>query len=237
MKKTSEKRVIAIVAQAKGGSGKSFFTYCQSLSVPEENSLFVDADSSTQTSSRQLKHLGQDRLETISLLDNRDVLVRDTFLGYMESLVESNFEKFYMDLGAPESEQMPALIHRDIPFREFCDELGFEVIFNIIIGGGGAYKASVDYLQKMVSVTDGKFKIIVWANLKTFNQFPDLLAELEGNCKHMNLTFKVFGAFESGTLLGGLIEDGCRKGYSLTDYSPGARIRLKKELKENFNNG
>ena len=110
-------RIIEFTLQSKGGVGKSFHTYFRALSVPDEHSLFVDVDSSTQTSTRQLKFLGADRLETISLLDNRDVLVRDTFLGYMESLAESSFEKIYMDFGAPESEQIPALIQRDIPFR------------------------------------------------------------------------------------------------------------------------
>ncbi len=227
-------RIIEFTLQSKGGVGKSFHTYCRALSVPDEHSLFVDVDSSTQTSTRQLKFLGAERLETISLLDNRDVLVRDTFLGYMESLSESAFERIYMDFGAPESEQIPALIQRDIPFREFCDELGFDILFNIVIGGGGAYKASVDYLQKIVSVLKGEFKIIVWENITSFNQFPVLSTELGANCKSMGLQYKRFGDFEPSTLLGGQILDGIRRGYSLSDYSPGARIRMKKELKENF---
>ena len=227
-------RIIEFTLQSKGGVGKSFHTYCRALSVPNEHSLFVDVDSSTQTSTRQLKFLGSERLETISLLDNRDVLVRDKFLGYMESLAESPFERIFMDFGAPESEQIPALIQRDIPFREFCDELGIEVVFNVVIGGGGAYKASVDYLQKIVSVLNNEFKIIVWENITSFNQFPALSAELADNCKRLGVRYKRFGDFEPSTLLGGLVLDGIRRGYSLNEYSPGARIRLKKELKENF---
>ncbi|WP_439584298.1 hypothetical protein [Dyadobacter bucti] len=230
-------RIIEFTLQSKGGVGKSFHTYFRALSVPDEHSLFVDVDSSTQTSTRQLKFLGADRLETISLLDNRDVLVRDTFLGYMESLAESSFEKIYMDFGAPESEQIPALIHRDIPFKEFCDELCFEVAFNIVVGGGGAYKASVDYLQKIISILNDEFKVIVWENITSFNQFPSLSTELADNCKRMGLTYKRFGDFEPSTLLGGQVLDGIRKGYSLNSYSAGAKIRIKKELKENFNNG
>lgn len=98
--------------------------------------------------------------------------VRDKFVGYMESLEKSSFERIYMDFGAPESEQIPALIQRDIPFKEFCDELGFTVAFNIIIGGGGASKVSVDYLQKLVSVVDCKSDTVVCENITSFNQFP-----------------------------------------------------------------
>ncbi|MGV3600025.1 MAG: hypothetical protein ACO1N1_02415 [Dyadobacter fermentans] len=227
-------RIIEFTLQSKGGVGKSLHTYCRALSVPEEHSLFVDVDSSTQTSTRQLKFLGPERVETISLLDARDVLVRDKFLGYMESLSESNFSRIYMDFGAPESEQIPALIQRDIPFKEFCDELGFTVAFNIVIGGGGAYKASVDYLQKLVSVVDNKFETVVWENITSFNQFPALSKELAGNCKRMGLRYRRFGDFEPSTLLGGQVLDGIRKGFALSDYTPGARIRLKKELNENF---
>jgi hypothetical protein len=229
-------RIIEFTLQSKGGVGKSFHTYFRALSVPDEHSLFVDVDSSTQTSTRQLKFLGADRLETISLLDNRDVLVRDTFLGYMESLSESSFEKIYMDFGAPESEQIPALIQRDIPFREFCEELGFEIVLNIVIGGGGAYKASVNYLQKMVTVLKNEFMVVAWENITSFNQFPALSTELAENCKQLEISYKRFGDFDPSTLLGGQVLDGIRRGYSINEYGPGARIRIKKELKENFSN-
>jgi hypothetical protein len=224
---------VEIIVQSKGGVGKSFYTYFRALSVPNENSLFIDVDSSTNTSSRQLKLIGPDRLETLSLLNKKDVIVRDTFIGYLEDISKTNFSILYFDFGAAESQQLPALF-REIPMLELCNELRLEVKFNVIIGGGGAYKASIDYLQEILSVTNGDFEIIVWANITSFSQFPSLLKELETNCKQLNLQFKQYGDFEPSTLLGGQVLDGVRKGYSLDDYSPGARIRIKKELKENF---
>jgi len=48
------------------------------------------------------------------------------------------------------------------------------------------------------------------------------------------LRYRRFGDFEPSTLLAGQVLDGIRKGFALSDYTPGARIRLKKELNENF---
>src|SRR5687768_9776440 len=106
------KRKFHFILQAKGGVGKSLHTYLRAMSEADSSSLFVDVDSSTKTSSRQLLFLGQDRLESVSLIDKRDVLVRDLIVGYLESLVDCPFEQIYMDFGAPESEQFPALISR-----------------------------------------------------------------------------------------------------------------------------
>ncbi len=228
-------RTLILTIQSKGGAGKSFHTYFRALSELDGNSLFVDVDSSTQTSTRQLKFLGNERVETLSLLDKRDVLVRDAFLGYMESIAQCNFNKVYFDFGAAESQQLPALL-RDIPMAEFCDELGFELIFNVVVGGGGAYKASTDYLKEILSVVNGEFKITVWENTISFDQFPKLSKELADNCIKLGLDHKKFGDFNPSSLICGQVMEGARKGYSLADYSPGARIRIKKELKENFSN-
>lgn len=222
------------VVQAKGGVGKSLHTYLRALSQAGSASLFVDLDSSTKTSSRQLAFLGPDRFEAFSLLDNRERLMRDLFIGYVESLSGSPFTKVFMDFGAPESEQLPALITRDIDLKEWCDELGITAIFHIIIGGGGAYLASIAFLEKMRAALGPRFEIVVWQNLFGFNQFPNLSKELEENCTALGLVLKRFGDFEPASLLGGQILDGIRHGYALKDYPPGARLRLRKELRENF---
>ncbi|WP_414617644.1 hypothetical protein [Dyadobacter sp. 32] len=118
------KRRFNLILQAKGGVGKSLHTYLRALAEKDKISLFVDLDSSTQTSTRQLAFLGDERVETISLIDNREMLVRDIFIGYIESLMQAPFDEFFMDFGAPESEQFPALVSRDLAFKEWCDEVG-----------------------------------------------------------------------------------------------------------------
>lgn len=227
-------RKFNLILQAKGGVGKSLHTYLRALSEKDKTSLFVDLDSSTQTSTRQLAFLGEDRLETVSLIDNRDMLVRDIFVGYIESLMEAPYNEIYFDFGAPESEQFPALISRDLDFEEWCEEVEAEAIFHIVIGGGGAYRPSVEYLQKMIEVLGGKFRILVWENVFSFRQFQKLSDELVANCATLGLEHLRFGDFEANSLLGSQILDGIRKGFPLDSYGPGARLRLKKEIRENF---
>ena len=223
------------IVQAKGGVGKSLLSYLMAVSQESDASiLFVDMDSSTRTSTRQLKFLGENRSESLSLLNDKEALVRDNLISYLESLVETPFKKIYFDLGAPESEQLPALIERDLPFKDFLDELGFEAHFHIVIGGGGAYAASVDFLQKMLKALNGKFKVTIWQSITTFNNFPELTSELKNNCAKLNLHTRSFGDFDPSTHLGGQILDGVRKGYSLNEYQTGAKLRLKKELNDNF---
>ena len=224
------------IVQAKGGVGKSMLTYLLGLAKDDDKnqSLFVDVDSSTQTSTRQLKFLGENRMETLSLLNDKEVLVRDNLVSYLESIVNLHFNNVFFDFGAPESEQVPALIDRDLPLKEFMEELEFKAHFHIVVGGGGAYKSSVDYMKKILKSLNGDFDVTIWKSITTFNNFQNLAEELAENCKKMNLPLRQFADFDPSSNLGSQILDGVRKGYSLSDYQTGARLRLKKELTENF---
>ena len=221
------------IVQAKGGVGKSMLTYL--LALAKENdaqSLFVDVDSSTQTSTRQLKFLGENRMETLSLLNEKEVLVRDNLVSYLESIVNLPFNNVYFDFGAPESEQVPALIDRDLPLKEFMEELGFNAHFHIVIGGGGAYKSSVDYMKKLLKSLNGDFDVTIWKSITTFNNFQNLADELTENCKKMKFPLRQFADFDPSSNLGNQILDGVRRG--LSEYQTGAKLKLKKELSENF---
>jgi hypothetical protein len=191
------------ILQAKGGVGKSLLTYL--LGIANQNcdkSLFVDLDSSTGTSSRQLKFLGGSRTEAVSLLNEKEVLVRDNLVSYIESLVDAPFERVYFDLGAPESEQFPALLELDLPFKQFVDELDCRANFHVVIGGGGAYIPSVDYLQKLVIALRSEFEVTVWQSITTFKNFSTLSEELKRNCEVLGLRFRTFGDFDPGSNLG-----------------------------------
>lgn len=230
-----KKRQLNFILCAKGGVGKSILSYLFAIAKEKEaECLFIDTDNSTQTSKKQLRFLGNDRVELLSLLNNNEVLVRDNLVSYLESLVDSPFTQFYFDLGSPESEQMPAFIERDLPLKEFLDELGFEAHFHIVIGGGGAYKPSIEYMLKLLKVLGGQFEITIWQSITSFKNFPELSSELKHNCDKLQLHLQKFGDFDPSTLLGSQILDFIRKGAGLSEYSAGARLRLIKELKENF---
>lgn len=231
------KRKLNFILCSKGGVGKSMLTLLFALvKENDEHSVFIDLDNSTQTSTKQLKFLGSNRTETVSLLNDKEVLVRDNLISYLESLVSSPFNEFFFDLGSPESEQMPALLDRDIPFKEFLDELGFEAHFHVVVGGGGAYKPCIEYLQKLLKSLHGQFDITVWKNITSFNNFQALGNELKQICHDLAIRFRQFGDFDPSSHLGNQILDGIRLGNGFNDYQTGARLRIKKELNTNFKN-
>jgi cellulose biosynthesis protein BcsQ len=140
------------IIQAKGGVGKSLLMYLFALKHHKRSEcLFVDLDASTHTAKRQLTFVDQEQFDSVSLMDEKGLLVRDNLINYLQSASESEFEEIYFDFGAPESEQLPSLMEYDIPFKTFAELLDYEVTFHVVIGGGGAYNASVEYLLKCLT--------------------------------------------------------------------------------------
>ena len=224
------------IAQSKGGVGKSLLMYLMALkNSHKQNCLFVDMDASTFTSKRQLSFVDPGKLDSVSLLNERAAIQRDNLFLYLDKLSKSPYQEIYIDLGAPESEQLPALIEFDqvqLPLREFADDMDIE--FHIVIGGAGAYNASVEYLLKMVQVVKDDFKITVWESVTGFRKFPELAIELAENCQDMGLIFRRFADFEPESYIGIEILSGISKGLALGDYERGPRRRLERELKINF---
>ena len=60
--------------------------------------------------------------------------------------------------------------------------------------------------------------------------------ELKQICHDLAIRFRQFGDFDPSSHLGNQILDGIRLGYGFNDYQTGARLRIKKELNENFKN-
>jgi len=223
------------IVQAKGGVGKSILMYLFALkNFRNRKCLFIDVDASTQTSTRQLKFVHQDQSDVANLLDEKGLLIRDNLLAYLQRIAKEDFEEAYFDFGAPESEQLPALMEYDIPLKAFAEGLGFEITFHIVIGGGGAYNPSIDYLLKMFDLVKTDFEIVVWQSMATFRKFPHLTQELRENCHNTGLAFCRFGDFEPESFLGAEILTGIRKGLALDAYTIGPRLRLQKELQINF---
>ncbi|MCF0057159.1 hypothetical protein [Dyadobacter sp. CY356] len=219
------------IAQSKGGVGKSLLMYLFALKYGDKKDiLFVDLDSSTESSKKQLSFIDRDNFDVVSLNDDRDVLVRDLLVGYLEEASESRYEQVYFDLGSPESAQLPSLIRYDLPMKEFADESGFEMIFHVVIGGGTAYQSSVNYLEQIRAAVGNDFKIIVWKSITSFRGFASLVLDLEERCVKAGLRLRQFGDFEPRTAQGGEILDGARLGWGLENYSRGTRLKLKGQL-------
>lgn len=226
---------IHLILQSKGGVGKSLLATLMGLKRrASELTAFVDLDSSTQSAMRQLAFLDSRRLENVSLLNQKQVLVRDNLVAYLESLAGAPFEEIFFDFGAPESEQFPALISQDLPFDEFLAMLSMKARYHVVIAGGSAYIPSVNYLQQIVRIVPDASAITVWASMTSFNQHPRLLEELTQNCQKLGVELKYFGDFDPQSHLGGVMLDLIRLGTPLEEYYPGALLRIQKELAENI---
>jgi hypothetical protein len=228
------KKKLQIIASNKGGNGKSLLTALFYLCYQDrEDVLFIDLDNSTKTSTKQLRNLGENRLKTISLLNENDVLDRNNLILFLENLAEDNhFNEFIADFGSPEAEQLPYLLQNDIDFKEFMDEKGIEAHFNIVISSSG-YLSSVMYLENMRKILNNDFQITVWKNVTSFKRLPDLAEELKMNCKKMGLELRQFGDFSPSVLTSQILENIRNGSFNM---GIGSRLRLKKELRDNFKN-
>lgn len=181
--------------QAKGGAGKSMLTYLQALKHEEhQSSVFVDFDASTKTSTRQLAFLlEKDRLLEVAITDNIERIDREKLFQSLEELAELAFTEYYLDFGAPESEQLPKLFTLDFnveEFKEFETTLNARFVFNVIIAGGPAYLSCMDYLQRFAAPLKGAFDVYAYVNEYSFQAHPELMDEAQSFIKMQNGTIK-----------------------------------------------
>jgi energy-coupling factor transporter ATP-binding protein EcfA2 len=233
-----KKQQINLVISNKGGCGKSTLFYLFALAKKHNpTTLFVDCDFQTETSTRQVSpFLEPSQFQALKLVDERNVLQRDKIVAFWENLsITPNIECF-MDFGSAESEGLLHLIEDDVPFVEFANAVNQEFVFNVVVAGGAAYKACVNYLIKLHSILKSRFKIVVYANLTSFSQFPELHKEIHNNIKKMSNTEIIdWGDIQPSTFIGTQILDNIRRGGDLSNLSIGPKLKLIRELKTNFN--
>ncbi|GAB3179655.1 P-loop NTPase family protein [Telluribacter humicola] len=203
---TAQKRFNFII-QAKGGVGKSFLTYLIAVKYERDATrTFIDVDGSTRTSTTQLRFLARHdrRLADIDLLDGYRKIARDRLFDSLQQLADVSNQVFYLDFGAPESEQIPALLTLDLDqdeLREFEQYLNAHFVFHVVVAGGTAYTACVEYLMKIYQAVGRNFPIVVWMNVNTFQTFPqqrENLLEMASTCR---LSLESFGDLEPQTEL------------------------------------
>ena len=225
--------------QSKGGAGKSMLTYL--LALKHENDpkvAFVDLDSSTKTSQAQLHFIGKlGRLIRTDIYDREKKLDRERFIEVIEALNNQDMTDFFIDFGAPESEQLPGLFTLDYTVEEFKlieEELGARFIFNVVMAGGPPYQPCFTYLKSLTQVLNGSFIIDVYANQYTFNNYENLLSDLDGFAKATGGLIQklvLFGDFHPDRRSGKLILNGIRDGIGMQGYSSlSTKLILKREL-------
>lgn len=225
--------------QAKGGAGKSMLTYLQALKNEcRETTVFVDMDNSTKTSVRQLNFLSEkDRLLEIDIIDNIQRIEREKLFQCLEELVCYDFDEYYLDFGAPESEQLPKLFTLDFSaeeFKEFELSIDSHFVFNVVVAGGPAYISCMDYLSKIAEPLEGKFEVLLFINEFTFQTHPALIDEAKNFASLNNKLIKearTFGNIAAERSSGQHILEFVRGGKGLNEYKNfAARTIIRKEL-------
>ena len=183
----------------------------------DDSCTFIDVDSSTKTSTAQLRFLAEkeQRLAEIDLLDSYRKIARDRLLDSIQQLSSLNNEVFYLDFGAPESEQVPALLTMDLnqdERKQFELYLGVEFLFHVVVAGGTAYTSCIDYLMKIYKAVGNVFPIMVWINANTFQNFPQQREECIAVAKKCRMPVEFFGDIEPNTDLASKIISNIERG-------------------------
>lgn len=227
--------------QSKGGAGKSILTYLQALKHEKNiKTAFVDLDSSTQTSTRQLHFLSQqeaNRLFSVDIFDHLKKIEREKLYDVLQAFNTQPFDEIYIDFGAPESEQLPSLFSLDFSieeFKEFEKELKARFVFNVILCGGTSYASTFGYLKKLAEIVKGKFDIVMCLNELTFQNYNLLVDELnEFAKKAKGYISKVvrFGDIHVDRNSGQIITENIRNGMGFLGYNSfAAKTIIKREM-------
>lgn len=226
--------------QSKGGAGKSMLTYLQGLKNEEnEKSIFIDLDSSTKTSVKQLTFLReQKRVAEVTINDNQKRIDREKLFEVLENLaIIEQFEDFYIDFGAPESQQLPSLFNFDFSvdeFKEFETSLEANFVFNIIIAGGTSYLSCMRFTEEVVDSLRGRFEIVLWVNEHSFANYEKLIDEVKeyANAQKGSITsVKLFGNIAVDRNSGQSIIESIKQGSGMNGFRGFAtRAVIKREI-------
>lgn len=232
------KKNIHFIIQSKGGVGKSFLTYLIALKNQFDDSVaFFDLDSSTETSVNQLKFLKEkSRVYKVSLLDERKKVIRDRLLTTIKKIAQiPEIHEYYLDFGAPESEQLPALFTLDFKIealQKFANQIEVEFVFHVIIAGNTAYVASMEYLKTIIQTLSGSFKIFAHANENSFYGFTEIYEEAKKYCDKNKVVFKSFGDIDTQSHVGNQILNLIRQGAGIEDYDILEQLKIEEEFEK-----
>ena len=228
---------------SKGGVGKTFLNYLIALmNESNEKSLFVDVDSSAQKADTSplnfLSGRTPARLSSINLLDERERIDRAGLFASLEDLAKTDYEDIYLDFGATESADFPALVTREIKpkdFKAFEEHLKVKFVFHFVVAGGTDYVRSTQYLSSFVSLIAGLFEIYIRPNQKTFYGFGQLLEELKtySTDKKNKITgIREFGDFDVTNAIGKEIVANMEQGKGKSELAYATKLKLNNEFEK-----
>lgn len=228
-----------LILQSKGGVGKSMLTYFYALqSENDHSSLFIDVDNSTKTSDRQLAFLrtkSVKRLAKLSLFNEEAKQDRMMLVSSILELAKLDYTSYYLDFGAPESEQFPSMVQRNIPvtmLKKVEHKIQGSLVFHIVIGGNTAFKPSLEYLTLLLEVLEGQFKIVVHPNKFSFigPARAEQQAYLEKFCQQNQLPVVAFGGIDPESAAGKQIVHYAQQGKGLDAFDYLERLLIEEQI-------
>ncbi len=203
-------RFIYCQVQGKGGAGKSFLTYLLALkNYHDENTLFIDADFNSKTSSTQnLRFIPpknkKERVVFFNILDEQKNIERKLFMKMLKRFGENEFafERVFIDFGTLESDQFLELFitfFEPGELKELEKEFNLKFIFQVVVAGNTNYLACMSYLEKVQQIFGEHHDIIIYPNLEKFSESEAQLTQLKKYAERFNLPCKPFGDFGKGS--------------------------------------
>ena len=189
-------KTIHLILQAKGGVGKSLFTWFVANVEKDTKTSFIDLDESTHTSSNRLESLvGNKRIRHIEILNDSKRLEREKIIGLFESLSKAQSPNIYIDFGASESEEFRKLLEFDIPADLLKNELlkmEIDLRVFVVIAGRDAFVSCFNYFQTLSQQLSGHFKTIILLNEGTFGE-SEAFEIVKIKLTSADLEYKCFG--------------------------------------------
>lgn len=193
---------INLIVQSKGGVGKSLLLWFIAQIEKDNKSIFIDLDESTQTSSNRLEFLGENRVKAIKILDANKKLEREKILDLFETLSKTKATEFYIDFGAPESQELLKVFTHDIDAQTLAEaltEMGVKLRIFVVIAGRDALRSCMEYYTNLQTVLDGKIYALPLINEGTLGgieKIEEFKIQLENKLPYY--PFGGLGESESG---------------------------------------
>ncbi|MEY4539688.1 MAG: hypothetical protein RLZZ306_1445 [Bacteroidota bacterium] len=227
-------KIVNLILQAKGGVGKSLFTWFVAHAEKDTKTSFIDLDESTHTSSNRLESLvGNKRIRHIEILNDSKRLEREKIIGLFESLSKAQSPNIYIDFGASESEEFRKLLEFDIPANILKEELirmEIDLKIFVVIAGRDAFISCFNYYQVLSLQIGNHFEPFILLNEGTFGSSA-AVEIVKDKLSTSQIPFKCFGGLgesESGKDVIRILTD-CKGEDSLNLMG---RITFKKALEQ-----
>ena len=225
---------VHLILQAKGGVGKSLFTWFVAHAEKDTKTSFIDLDESTHTSSNRLESIvGNKRIRHVEILNESKRLEREKIITLFESLSKAQSPNIYIDFGASESEEFRKLIEFDIPagiLKEELIRMEIELKIFVVIAGRDAFVSCFNYYQMLSQHISNQFKLTILLNEGTFGG-TEAIEIVKSKLCSTGISFNCFGGLgdsESGRDVIKILTDG--KGEDSLNLM--GRITFKKALEQ-----